>query len=45
MVNMTDPIADRTVRQLDGYGLHDYVRESYSRYLFADGLIVPTRVS
>jgi hypothetical protein len=25
MVNMTDPIADRTVRQLDGYGLHDYV--------------------
>jgi hypothetical protein len=25
MVNMTDPIADRTVCQLDGYGLHDYV--------------------
>ena len=25
MVNMTDPIADRTVRQLDGYGLRDYV--------------------
>ncbi len=34
---MTDPIVDRTVCQLDGYGLHDYVRESYSRYLFADG--------
>ncbi len=25
MVNMTDPIADKTVRQLDGYGLHEYV--------------------
>jgi hypothetical protein len=25
MVNMTDPIVDRTVRQLDGYGLYDYV--------------------
>ena len=25
MVNMTDPIVDRTARQLDGYGLHDYV--------------------
>ena len=25
MVDMTDPIVDRTVRQLDGYGLHDYV--------------------
>ena len=25
MANMTDPIVDRTVRQLDGYGLHDYV--------------------
>jgi hypothetical protein len=24
MVNMTDPIVDRTVRQLDGYGLNDY---------------------
>ena len=37
MVNMTDPIVDRTVHQLNGYGLYDYVRESYSRYLFADG--------
>jgi hypothetical protein len=37
MVNMTDLIINRTVRQLDGYGLHDYVRESYSRYLFSDG--------
>ena len=25
MVNMTDPIVDKTVRQLDDYGLHDYV--------------------
>lgn len=25
MVNMTDPIVGKTVRQLDGYGLHDYV--------------------
>jgi hypothetical protein len=37
MVNMTDPIVDRTVHQLNGYGLYDYVRESYSRYLFTDG--------
>ena len=44
MVNMTDPIADRTVRQLDGYGLCDYVRESYSRHPFADSVIVAFRV-
>jgi hypothetical protein len=25
MVNMTDPIVDKTVRQLDDYGLHDYI--------------------
>jgi hypothetical protein len=25
MVNITDPIVDKSVRQLDGYGLHDYV--------------------
>jgi hypothetical protein len=25
---MTDPIVDRTVRQLDGYGLNDYVRRA-----------------
>ena len=45
MVDMTDPIVDRTVRQLDGYGLNDYVRESYSRSLFADSHIVATRES
>ena len=44
MVNKTDPIVDRTVRQLDGCGLHDYVRESYSRHPFADGVIVALRV-
>ena len=37
MVDMTDPIVDRTVHQRNGYGLYDYVWESYSRYLFADG--------
>ena len=26
MVDMTDPIVDRTVCQLKGYGLHNYVR-------------------
>lgn len=25
MMDMTDPIVDKTARQLDGYGLHDYV--------------------
>jgi hypothetical protein len=45
MVNMTDPIVDRTVHRLNGYGLHNYVQESCSRYLFADGIIVATRAS
>jgi hypothetical protein len=45
MMNMIDPIVYRTVRQLDGSGLHDYVRESYSWYLFADGHFVATMVA